>query len=57
MTLVASVLTLGYALWEPRRLQVNHIDLKLPSFPGAFDELSIVHFSDVHLGFHTGPKS
>lgn len=56
MTLVASVLTLGYALWEPRRLQVNHIDLKFPSFPEAFDGLRVVHFSDVHLGFHTGRK-
>ncbi|MGQ8874339.1 metallophosphoesterase [Paenibacillus sp. TSA_86.1] len=54
MTMVASVLTLGYALWEPKRLQINHIDLKLPSFPESFDGLRIVHFSDAHLGFHTG---
>lgn len=56
MTLGASVLTLGYALWEPRRLQINHIHLKLPSFPGSFDGLRVVHFSDAHLGFHTGAK-
>ncbi|MCP1132076.1 metallophosphoesterase [Paenibacillus polysaccharolyticus] len=56
MTVVASVLTLGYALWEPRRLQVNHIEIKFPSFPEAFNGLRVVHFSDVHLGFHTGRR-
>ncbi|MDM5275856.1 metallophosphoesterase [Paenibacillus silvae] len=56
MTLGASVLTLGYALWEPRLLQISHINLKLPSFPASFNGLRIVHFSDAHLGFHTGVK-
>lgn len=56
MTIGASVLTLGYALWEPRRLQINHVHLDLPLFPKTFDGLRIVHFSDVHLGFHTGVK-
>ncbi|PYE48241.1 metallophosphoesterase [Paenibacillus barcinonensis] len=56
MTLGASVLTLGYALWEPRRLQISDIHLQLPSFPASFNGLRIVHFSDAHLGFHTGVK-
>ncbi|MEK4528657.1 MULTISPECIES: metallophosphoesterase [Paenibacillus] len=57
MTAGASLLTGGYAwLWEPRRLEIKQVELKLPKFPKAFDGLRVVQFSDAHLGFHTGVK-
>lgn len=57
MTASASILTGGYAwLWEPRHLEINHVELKLPKIPKAFEGLRVIQFSDAHLGFHTGLK-
>lgn len=43
----------GYAsLWEPNHLEITRFNLSLPRLPSAFDGIRVVHFSDVHLGFH-----
>ncbi|MDO7907033.1 metallophosphoesterase [Paenibacillus sp. JX-17] len=44
----------GYAgWWEPRHLEINRLNLSLSGLPAAFAGMKIVHFSDVHLGYHT----
>ncbi|AWP25864.1 phosphoesterase [Paenibacillus glucanolyticus] len=43
-------------LWEPHRLEVTRLEVRLPSLPKAFDGMKVAHFSDLHLGFHTGAK-
>lgn len=53
LTASAGIFTGGYAwLWEPRRLEVEHVELTLPRLPKAFHGMKIAHFSDMHLGFH-----
>lgn len=53
MTASAGIFTGGYAwLWEPRRLEVEHVHLSLPRLPKAFQGMKIAHFSDMHIGFH-----
>ncbi|WP_211746501.1 metallophosphoesterase [Paenibacillus sp. Marseille-Q4541] len=53
LTASAGIFTGGYAwLWEPRRLEVEHVELRLPRLPKAFQGMKIAHFSDMHLGFH-----
>ncbi|MGG3508224.1 metallophosphoesterase [Paenibacillus lautus] len=44
------------SLWEPHQLDITRRTLALPSLPKAFDGMKVVHFSDLHLGFHTGAK-
>lgn len=56
MTAIATVFTGGYALWEPRRVEVTQVRLNLPKLPIAFDGLRLIQFSDAHIGFHTGVK-
>ncbi|OZB91013.1 metallophosphoesterase [Paenibacillus sp. XY044] len=53
----AGLLTGAYAwLWEPLLLDTVYRTLVCPRLPAAFHNLKVVHFSDVHLGFHTRKK-
>lgn len=53
LTAGAGLFTGGYAwLWEPRNLEVEHVNLTLPRLPESFQGMRIAHFSDMHLGFH-----
>lgn len=53
LTAGAGLFTGGYAwLWEPRNLEVEHVNLPLPRLPQSFRGMRIAHFSDMHLGFH-----
>ena len=43
-----------YSRWiEPYWIQVKHVNIKLSSLPPAFNHFRIVHFSDLHQGFHS----
>lgn len=48
------VIGLFLALWafyiEPNRLVVNHVEIKLPAWPAAFQNLKVVAVSDIHGG-------
>jgi uncharacterized protein len=37
---------------EPRSLEVNHLTIRHSDIPKSFDGLTILQFSDTHLGFH-----
>jgi uncharacterized protein len=44
---------LGYAASvEPRWLQVQKLTLSFPALPAAFRGIRVLHFSDIHYGFH-----
>lgn len=50
-------LSYGYAtLVEPRWLQVERVSLMFPTLSEAFKGLRVVHFSDLHFGFHLDIK-
>lgn len=50
---LASVAGYMYSRYaEPGWLQTKFVTIKLKRLPAAFDGIRIVHFSDVHLGFH-----
>lgn len=52
-TLALPPTALAYARYaEPRWLEVVRIMLDAPRLPQALDGLTLVHFSDTHLGFH-----
>ncbi|KKO50945.1 metallophosphoesterase [Paenibacillus sp. DMB20] len=47
----------GYgAFLEPRQLEITRTTLWQDRLPKAFDGMKIAHFSDLHLGFHTGAE-
>jgi len=41
---------------EPYWIEVNAVEVAIRSLPRSFDQLRIVHFSDLHLGFHSSPE-
>lgn len=44
------------SLWEPHQLDITRLTLTIPSLPNAFNDLKLVQFSDLHLGFQAGEK-
>lgn len=56
--LVASTSLSGaYSRWiEPYWTQIEHVEVRLAKLPSNFDSFRIVHFSDLHMGFHTKPE-
>jgi predicted MPP superfamily phosphohydrolase len=49
--LVGSAGVYGYGI-EPYWLEVEHVSIRIPRLPQAFEGMRIVQFSDLHLGFH-----
>ncbi len=43
-------------LIEPYWIEVKHVEVKLPKLPASYNSFRIVHFSDLHLGFHSNPE-
>ncbi|MDP4098459.1 metallophosphoesterase [Paenibacillus sp. P96] len=42
----------GYAaVWEPGNLEITQFTLRLPKLPASFNDMRVLHFSDMHLGF------
>lgn len=56
LIVISAILLIGFAfaVWafliEPNRLVVNKVEIRLPSWPAAFDHLKIVAISDLHAG-------
>src|SRR5262245_19248087 len=49
--MAAGVLAALWALWlEPRRLVVNHTELRLPGWPAQLAGLKVALLSDLHVG-------
>lgn len=47
----------AYSRWiEPYWIEVNHVNITLSTLPPAFNHFRIVHFSDLHHGFHSKPE-
>jgi hypothetical protein len=42
--------SLGFALYEPHELQVEHVEIRLRRLPPAFDGFRLVQLSDIHFG-------
>jgi len=40
-------------LVEPYWIEAKHVEVTLPKLPASFNSFRIVHFSDLHLGFHS----
>ncbi|MDN4593726.1 metallophosphoesterase [Polycladomyces subterraneus] len=46
-----------YGYWiEPYWHEVEHVSIRIPCLPQAFEGMRIVQFSDLHLGFHLMPR-
>lgn len=43
-------------LVEPYWIEVKHVKVKLSKLPPSFHSFRVVHFSDLHLGFHSKPE-
>ncbi|CAM3046427.1 metallophosphoesterase [Paenibacillus sediminis] len=54
--LAAGAIGLYGSLWETKALEVTRLTLTFPKLPAVFHGMTIVHFSDVHLGFATGRR-
>lgn len=54
---IAAGLTGVYSRWiEPSWIEVKPVEVRISNLPPAFDQLRIVHFSDLHLGEHSTPE-
>lgn len=42
-------------LIEPFWIEIKKVHIKINNLPPAFDGFKIIHFSDIHLGFHFQP--
>jgi predicted MPP superfamily phosphohydrolase len=52
----ASVVGRGYTFLETKWVEYNHITLKIPKLPPAFDGYKIVHLTDIHIDEHISPE-
>lgn len=43
-------------LVEPYWIEVKQVKVAIPKLPPSFNSFRIVHFSDLHLGFHSKPE-
>ncbi|MGO4694552.1 metallophosphoesterase [Paenibacillus sp. 2TAB26] len=43
-------------LVEPYWIEVKQVKVAIPKLPASFNSFRIVHFSDLHLGFHSKPE-
>lgn len=49
----AAVTSSGIALYEPHQIELNHVEIRLPRLPEAFDGFRLAQLSDIHFGEFT----